>query len=169
MPIRAHEKSQSETMMAEPAPLTRQDSAVEGARDKIDQLADAAVGRGEQFGDEVLVKVARAVIEARHNRTHALPPAIFGEPAWDMLLALYTCPRSEEGERVSNLSLSSGTPATTTLRWIDYLEREGFVTLRSCPTDKRVVFIQLTDKASDAIGTYLWSLLEKQIFVPPKP
>jgi DNA-binding MarR family transcriptional regulator len=168
MPIRAEGNSRSETMVAEPTSLARQDPAVETARDEFDQLPGAAPGPGEQFGDDVLVGVARAVIEARHTRTHALPPAIFGEPAWDMLLALYTCPRSEEGERVSNLSLSSGTPATTTLRWIDYLEREGFVTRRSCPTDKRVVFIQLTDKASDAIGTYLGSLLEKRIIVPPQ-
>ena len=168
MPIRADGNSQSETMVAEPTSFARQNPAVETAGDPLDQLTDAVPGHGGQFGDEALVRVARAVVEARHNRTHALPPAIFGEPAWDMLLALYTCRRSE-GERVSNLSLSSGTPATTTLRWIDYLEREGFVSRRSCPTDKRVVFIQLTDKASDAIRTYLCSLLEQRIIVPPQP
>jgi len=167
MPIRADGISRSETMVAESTSFASQDPAVERTCDQLEKPVDAAAGRVNQFGDDVLVKVARSVIEARHHRTHALPPAIFGEPAWDMLLALYTRPRSE-GERVSNLSLSSGTPATTTLRWIDYLEREGFVTRRSCPTDKRVVFIQLTDKASDAIGTYLGSLLEKRIIVPPQ-
>jgi len=69
---------------------------------------------------------------------------------------------------VSNLSLCSGTPATTALRWIDYLEREGLVTRRPSQADKRVVFVQLTGKARDAIADYLASPIEKRILALPQ-
>ena len=167
MSIRADGTSRPAGELAEPISFAPRDPADETAWDQLDRLTTSAQGSAREIGSELLVEAAGIVIEARQSRAHSLPSAIFGEPAWDILLALFRCPRSGEGERVSNLSLSSGTPATTALRWIDYLEREGFVTRRSSQADKRVVFVQLTDKARDAIGDYLASLLEKRILAIP--
>ncbi len=167
MPIRADGKSRLAGKVVEPMSFAPRDPAAETAWDQLDRLTHASQGRTSEIGGEIL-KLAGIVIEARQSRANFLPPAIFGEPAWDMLLALFMCPRSGDGERVSNLGLLSGTPSTTALRWIDYLEREGFVTRRSSPVDKRVVFIQLTDQASNAIGAYLASLLEKRILAVPQ-
>lgn len=168
MPIRADGKSRPAGEATEPMSFVPRDPAAETAWDQLDRLKHASQGRTSGISGEVLIKVAGIVIEARQSRANALPPAIFGEPAWDMLLALFMCPRSGDGERVSNLGLLSGTPSTTALRWVDYLEREGFVTRRSSPVDKRVVLIQLTDQASNAIGAYLASLLEKRILAVPQ-
>ena len=163
MSTRADETSRPAAEHAERISFAPRDAAGETAWDQLDRLTTAPQGSARDLSGDLLLKVAGIVIEARQSRAHTLPSAIFGEPAWDILLALFRCPRSGEGERVSNLSLASGTPATTALRWIDYLEREGFVTRRSSQSDKRVVFVQLTDKARDAIGDYLASLLEKRI------
>ena len=168
MSIRADGTSRPDEELAGQISFSPRDPAVETAWDRLDRLTTSPQGSAREIGNDILVKVAGIVIEARQSRAHSLPSAIFGEPAWDILLALFRCPRSGEGERVSNLSLSSGTPATTALRWIDYLEREGFVTRRSSQADKRVVFVQLTDKARDAIGDYLASLLEKRILAVPR-
>jgi DNA-binding MarR family transcriptional regulator len=166
MSIRADGKSRPAGELAER--ISFAPHAPETAWDQLDRLTTAPQGAAREIGSEMLVKLAEIVIEARQSRAHSLPSAIFGEPAWDILLALFCGPRSGDGERVSNLSLASGTPATTALRWIDYLEREGFVSRRSSQADKRVVFVQLTDKARDAIGDYLASLVEKRILaVPP--
>jgi DNA-binding MarR family transcriptional regulator len=169
MPIRADRTLHPDREPADALSYAPLDPGVETAWDQLDRLTSSPQGPARDIGGDLLVKVAGIVIEARQSRAHSLPSAIFGEPAWDILLALFCCPRSGEGERVSNLSLSSGTPATTALRWIDYLEREGFVTRRPSKADKRVVFVQLTDQARDAIGAYLASLLDKSILVVPHP
>lgn len=106
-----------------------------------------------------LLALARSNIKARHLRYDHLPAPIFGEPAWDMLLLLYVSTKSGTKESVSMLSLSSGAPATTALRWIDYLARQELVMRRPNRRDLRVVFIELTDKGRDAIEAYLTDLL----------
>jgi len=168
MPIRADGTSRPPGELSEPISFAPRDRDVETAWDQLERLISSPHESLREPRNELLVKVAGIVIEARQSRAHSLPPALFGEPAWDILLALFQCPPSGEGERVSNLSLCSGTPATTALRWIDYLEREGLVTRRPSQADKRVVFVQLTGKARDAIADYLASLIEKRILALPQ-
>ena len=167
MPIRVDEKIRGDKLVAEPMAMESGARGEEVGWERLDRWDGMRGGHAGEIDHATLVEAARTIVKARQQRVHDLPPAIFGEPAWDMLLALFIRPCSDEGERVSNLSLSSGTPATTALRWIDYLEREQFVTRRSSPTDKRVVFIRLTDNASEAIVAYLVSLFEHGILVAP--
>lgn len=152
----------------EPQSFAIHGATVETAWGQLDQLISVASAGASETGGDALLKLAQAIIEARRVRTHDLPPAIFGEPAWDMLLTLFADARSRQGETVSNLGLSSGTPATTALRWIDYLEREAFVIRRPSPTDKRVVLIELTDKARNALGVYLTKVIDKRILAAPQ-
>src|SRR5690348_18368313 len=83
-----------------------------------------------------LVRFARFIFRARANRTRHFKQSMFGEPAWDMLLSLYA---TEESMRMSigQLCSYSGSPPTTALRWLDYLEREEFVLRRPHPRDAR--------------------------------
>lgn len=111
---------------------------------------------------EEMFALARSKIKARDLRYRHLPKSMFGEPAWDMLLSLYVTFRSHARQTVSNLCVSSASPATTALRWIDYLERQEFVTRRNNPLDLRVVFIELTAKGRDAVEAYLADLLEQK-------
>lgn len=78
---------------------------------------------------------------------------MFGEPGWDMLLILYT---SEHDARlkVSDLVTVARTPASTGLRWLNYLESQQLVARHSHPTDRRVGLVELTDKARRALDSY---------------
>jgi hypothetical protein len=166
MHSRGDKHSPSAPVTDEPKSFAPKDPGQKTAWDQLDELGSTS--RGGQVSRDDLVKLARTVVELRRTRSHVFPPVIFGEPAWDMLLALFLRASSNEGETVSNLSMSSGTPATTALRWIDYLEREGYVSRRSCRTDRRLVFVDLTDKADDAIRAYLTLLIDKGILAVPR-
>ena len=85
---------------------------------------------------------------------------MFGEPAWDMMLALYVA--EQEGGRltVSRLAKLSEAPLTTAIRWIDYLDQARLISRRTHPTDARVVIIELTETARDKLETYLEALGE---------
>jgi len=102
-----------------------------------------------------LGELARLILIARRNRTRHFNKAMLGEPAWDMLLALYVTESSGPRKSVSRLSSMSGAPATTALRWLDYLAKEQLVARSPNPTDKRVEFVMLTDKGRSTLEQYL--------------
>lgn len=103
----------------------------------------------------VLLKKAREIFANRKRRTRYLNSTLFGEPAWDMLLGLYIS--SELGPRatVSRITEISGAAQSTALRRLAYLESEQFVRREPHPTDGRIVFVSLTEKAYEALEAYL--------------
>ena len=113
---------------------------------------DAAADQREDQKD--LLKVARRILEVQKLRHSFFPSAIFGEPAWNILLALYLS--SNRADRtVGRLGESSGTPLSTTIRWLNYLESEGLVMLDSGSDDPQQREVHLTDKACDSLCAFL--------------
>jgi DNA-binding MarR family transcriptional regulator len=101
-----------------------------------------------------LVQNARTLISNRAKRSEIFGAAMFGEPAWEMLLALYV---AEGGPRqtVSRLAKLSGAPKATALRWMEYLSHAKLIRRELHPTDKRVVFVELTDHGRSRVDAYL--------------
>jgi hypothetical protein len=101
--------------------------------------------------------LARQIIDERERRCWFFPQGTFGEPAWELLLLLYS---SEEKEQ-SLQALCNGilTPFSTANRWLGYLENEGLIT--------KVDFgsvnprIRLTPKAAHALNRYLLERLQR--------
>ena len=121
-----------------------------------DQPTDAqAAGWPTLTADRaILVERARRAFVNRARRSGNFSKAMFGEPAWDMLLALYATEHSAR-HTVSEIVNFSGVPPTTALRWLDFLEnKEQLVVRRPSATDKRVCLIELSDKARDALDLY---------------
>lgn len=124
-----------------------------------DQLGDLGSGtRQGEPDEETFHRMARGEVKSRKMRSKFLPNSMFGEPAWDMLLALYVVDRRGARETISKLCLSSGAPNTTALRWLDYLEQQKFVQRRQSSTDRRVVFVDLTDAGRAAVEAYFTEL-----------
>ncbi len=107
-----------------------------------------------------LVQRARAILTRRQLRQVHFNPAMFGEPSWEILLILYIAECEGERQTPSKLAAATGTPLSTTIRWIDYLEKKELVTRQDHPTDKRVVFISLRERARSAMDAYLVSIEE---------
>lgn len=102
-----------------------------------------------------LLSRAKRVLHARRLRSRHFNPMMFAEPAWDMLLFLFLCDFSEGRQTISRLADLIETPLTTVLRWVTYLEKEHLVIRKDHPTDRRIVFIELTDKGRSAMEAFL--------------
>ena len=149
--------------------FTRQD--VDDATRLLSRIAKSATPAGEGGSREpdapaydqeriILQATARQIFLLRRERLKKLNPAMFGEPAWDMLLALYFTAGAGPRQTISQLTKMSNAPATSALRWVQYLEKEQLVVREPHPNDRRVVFIELTEKAEDVLEDYLKSLPE---------
>jgi DNA-binding MarR family transcriptional regulator len=79
----------------------------------------------------------------RGRRREFLGNDLLGEPAWDMLLALYVASLENSSITVSHLAADSGVPASTALRWLGALKDRGFARPRRNKLDRRVVFLTL--------------------------
>jgi DNA-binding MarR family transcriptional regulator len=79
---------------------------------------------------------------------------MFADPAWDMLLDLTAARAEHKRVSVTSLCIASGVPSTTALRWIALLTQAGLLERVEDDTDRRRAFVQLTDRASDAMARY---------------
>lgn len=100
------------------------------------------------------VALARKIFSSRKVRSQFFSSAMLNEPGWDMLLALYIADTSEARVTVTRLAEHVGAPLTSALRWIGYLESSKLIAKVICPTDRRKIFLSLTDKGRDAMSNY---------------
>ena len=112
-------------------------------------------GLEERRQDMSLVQRAQTIIEARRRRAEIFNPAMFGEPAWELLLTLFVMDSGGPRLTIGRLAQAAGTKLTTALRWLEYLEDQAFIQREHHPTDARTAFVTLTDKARDALHLYL--------------
>jgi DNA-binding MarR family transcriptional regulator len=109
-----------------------------------------------------LVKLAEEEYRRRRNRSRLFDDTMFGEPAWDMLLALFINGRFGEKLKISRLLRFSCGSSSAALRWLNYLEKEGLVERESNPTDARSAIIFLSERAERALETYFSEILKSQ-------
>jgi len=103
-----------------------------------------------------LIGAAKQALISRRVRGQFLDPSMFGEPGWDMLLALYITEESEARNSIARLTDFSGATPTTALRWISHLEELGLVRRVPHPTDLRTTFIELTSDARQMLMGYFY-------------
>jgi len=121
---------------------------------ELTKLAPLSLQSTGSHDRAILIERARDTFVNRARRSQNFNGAMFGEAAWDMLLALYVTEHSAR-HTVSGLVNLSGVPPTTALRWLDFLEtKEELVTRRPSLNDGRVHHIELTEKAREALDAY---------------
>lgn len=115
-------------------------------------LANESGRRDQEFFQ--LRRLAESLYKRRVSRGRFFDKNMFGEPAWDMLLALYIAEMSRIENSVTQIASYTNGPATTALRWIDYLETRQLI-VRTChATDRRRQLVKLTDKARSQMDAY---------------
>lgn len=107
------------------------------------------------------LSIAQLSILNRENRAQFFPWAMFGEPAWDLLLALYMEEESGGTPTVSSLSKLTRTPVTTALRWIDYLEEKGFVSRGRSSIDRRASTVSLSLDGRSRLQRYFADVVRR--------
>lgn len=103
---------------------------------------------------QVAADTVRSVIRARRLRARFFSEELFADPAWDMLLDLLQAEISQLRVPVSSLCIAAAVPATTALRWLKTMVKQGIFVRRADPHDGRRVFVELAPQASQALRRY---------------
>lgn len=103
-------------------------------------------------------RLVRLIIRQRQLRSEFIGGDLFADPAWDILLDLTAARVEHTRVSVTSLCIASGVPPTTALRWIGQMVEAGLLDRVEDETDRRRAFIQLSDKAADAMARYFAEL-----------
>ena len=98
---------------------------------------------------------ARDLYALRRKRDDLFDASIFGEPAWDILLDLYTADISGAQISITSACIAAAAPATTALRWINVLLDQGMIERFNDNSDGRRSFLRLTSETRTKLDSLL--------------
>ncbi len=125
------------------------------AAEEHDIIVQSPIGENTQMSAHPSLGQRALEILASRRRRHSLfGKAMFGEPAWEILLLLSALGSPQTITQLAKLARAS---KSTAIRWIDYLEGQRLVARQNHPTDKRAVVIELTEEARESIAAYLFA------------
>lgn len=119
------------------------------------RLAGAAE-RETRYSAVATAKMLYAFRLRRNMRFEGL--ALFEDPAWDILLAIYIDEAAGRLVSVSSACIASHVAPTTALRWIARLEQTGAIEREGDPFDKRRSYVRLTSVTREHLNQLLGSL-----------
>lgn len=125
---------------------------------KISRLNQPALYTETAPAEIIDAPTLRRMLAARRARAEFFTDGLFADPAWDILLDLLMAKLSYQRISVTSLCVASNVPATTALRWIKILEKEDLVIRRADPLDGRRIFVELTEKAEQALDRFFVSI-----------
>lgn len=134
-------------------------AAIADARRTLDRVAAVAgVDIPRRAGSEPLA-LAERLYRERRARDAAFPPGLFGEPVWDMLLALFIA--GQQGHRLTSTQAmeAAGTSHSTAGRVFAKLTEANLIVRIADPTHGRRIFVELTEQGRDHMADYLAGLL----------
>lgn len=103
-----------------------------------------------------LLRIALKLYDYRRLRDRMFDEKkLFGEPAWDMLLALYALPSRGMALGVISLGHAANIPPTTGLRWQKVLESLGWIERGPSVGDSRQQLVRLTSLGRARMTKYL--------------
>lgn len=106
----------------------------------------------------IWVELARQTYEDRRRRSKIFrSEALFGEPAWDILLDLFIAAKERRRVSVTSACIGSAVPSTTALHWIAILEKQGLLVREADPSDARRVYVKLSASGYGAMLEYFSS------------
>ena len=91
----------------------------------------------------------------RRRRDALFPDGLFGEPAWDLLLAMFTAREKGQAMILCRAYKAAGVSDTTGRRLLDRMEEEGLITRRRAPRSRKMRIVELTDLAVERLIDYL--------------
>jgi predicted transcriptional regulator len=132
---------------------------VELAR-RVAELEARALSEGNRtpslgFSDDKLATIATSMWSARLHRANHFNPALFGEPAWDMLLDLFVHKVRGRRQGTTSLCMGANVPQSTGLRYVERLEREGLLHRYSPADDRRLSVVEMTPKGFRLMREYI--------------
>lgn len=99
-----------------------------------------------------IVDLAARVRRHRLRRRELFPHPIFGEPPWEIMLALYL--DFPDGTTIATLASRVELAGTTVRRWLGYLKDHQLVQSVCSARDRRSQCVLLTDSAREKLDSY---------------
>jgi DNA-binding MarR family transcriptional regulator len=101
-------------------------------------------GPGKTTSQGTARGLALELLSWRRRREQLFGAHLFSEPVWDMMLDLLV--HHEQGRlvNVTSLCVASMASFSTALRWIQAMEKEGFVVREPDPHDRRQILVRPT-------------------------
>ena len=133
----------------------------------VHEFCDSEVRKGlfGQVDGVAFLEWAEKTLKERSIRTDFLPfNSIVGEPCWDMLLDLTVARIKGVRVSISSACIASGTPPTTAIRWLAYLQQIELIERSVDEFDRRRSFVSISDKGFDIMHNYYRkiSLIQQQ-------
>lgn len=113
-----------------------------------------------------LMTAARQLFELRRLRRAYFKGPIFGELAWDILLAVYIDGSQSPSLSAGGICERLKGPPTTTYRWLQYLKNEQLIIEAANSGDPRVSQIELSQQATELLCAYLEASLANGLSGP---
>jgi DNA-binding MarR family transcriptional regulator len=107
----------------------------------------------------ILLETARQAIKFRRWRVSLFDRAMLGEPAYDLLLALYVAEEDLGQVTASRLSDLADVAQTSALRWLDYLIGKQLIERLPHRHDKRSSVLKLTERGRSALDSLLLQMM----------
>lgn len=141
---------------------------------KLDEVAEveARTLRASSRRDPTkkgLLEIASCIYDARRARAKVLDEKFLGEPAWDMLLALYCLPPRGLTMSITSLNYCAEIPQTTGCRWQNALLGDGLIERGAEDVDARRQIVRLTPKGRRLMEECLRRLFYCGTRVPAVP
>jgi DNA-binding MarR family transcriptional regulator len=94
---------------------------------------------------------ARYMLRLRKAAKSCFGPPVLSEPAWSLMLALYTADAARKQLHIGSVAKRADVPRSTALRWLTKLQQSGFVMLEPEPSDKRAIRVRMTEDGAEAM------------------
>lgn len=101
------------------------------------------------------LRIANWSLNARRLREEIFGAGLFADPAWDILLDLFTAEAKGERVQISSLAIAARVPHSTAIRWARIMTGVGLVVRERDPDDGRRVHVSLSQHARDLMEEYL--------------
>jgi DNA-binding MarR family transcriptional regulator len=123
----------------------------------LGHIPDAAASAGRARGRQARIWTERVYAE-RRRRDALFPDGLFGEPAWDLLLALFTAREKGETMILCEAYRAARVSDTTGRRLLEQLEKEGLISRRRAPRSRKTRLVELTPDGVERMAAF-WAPL----------
>ena len=119
------------------------------------RLVSGGRKRSNAVTECALIRRAEQILDLRRQRGEQFGSMMFGEPAWEMLLAAYVGEQHHDRSTISSLTTIAGISHSVALRWLTFLLGEGLVQQDAHPERSDRLTVRLTDRSRQALERYL--------------
>ena len=133
--------------------------AIDSVQHALGRIAALASILPSALTGTTLAAMAERLYQERRRREEYFPHGLFGEPAWDLILALFVALEDGRSLSIAEAYDAAAVKPAAGRRLIARLERSGMVTRTFGQEDRRKRYVQLTANASERLTDYLTRLL----------